>query len=82
MRYLDQRHRALADRLPEQVRDAVLGNHVVYVRVAIPTPSPVSSRGLILEAPSSVVEARQMMALPPGEPAAPRMKPACVDTPP
>src|SRR5215472_1757782 len=34
---------------------------------AIPTPSPASSSGLILEAPSSVVEERQMMGLPPGE---------------
>jgi hypothetical protein len=37
---------------------------------------------LILEAPSSVVEARQMMGLPPGERAAPRMNPAWVETPP
>ena len=35
--------------------------------LAIPTPSPASSKGLILEVPSSVVDARQMMGLPPGD---------------
>jgi len=37
---------------------------------------------LIREAPSSVVDARQMIGLPPQDRAAPRMKAACVDTPP
>jgi hypothetical protein len=35
---------------------------------------------LIREVPSSVVDARQMIGLPPGDRAAPRMKPACVET--
>jgi hypothetical protein len=49
----------------------------------MPTPSPASSSGLMREpAPSSVLEARQMIGLPPGERAAPRRKAGWVETPP
>ena len=38
MRYLDQRHRPLPNRLSEQICDAVLGDHVVHVGPRDPHP--------------------------------------------
>jgi hypothetical protein len=71
---LDQGKGALPQRLAEEVRDAVLRDDVLDVRL-VTTPEPSASTSTMREIrPSLAVEGSAMMGLPPRERRAPRMK--------
>ena len=71
----DQRHRPLAGVSAVEVGHAVLGDHVVHVAAAGDDARARLQVGTMREmAPSSAVEGRAMIGLPPLERAAPRMK--------